>query len=94
MALRRARRDWLRAKRPRSKLRRRPDLALRRERQVRSPAHSGRRARAMASRRERPVTPRHQERRASWQHLEVAAAPGLLSQPVAVEAAAEFEQSH
>jgi hypothetical protein len=49
----------------------------------------------MASRRERPVTSRHQERLALWQHLEVAAAgPGLLSRPLAVEAAAEFEQSH
>jgi len=48
----------------------------------------------MASRRERPVTSRHQERPALWQHLEVAAEPGLLSQPVGVEVAAEFEQSH
>jgi hypothetical protein len=48
----------------------------------------------MASRRERPVTPRHQERRVMWPHLEVAAGPGLLPQLVAVGAAAEFEQSH
>ena len=70
-------------------------MALRRERRVRLPAHRGRREQAMALRQERPVTSRHQERPALWQHLEVAAAgPGLLSQPVAVEAAAEFEQSH
>ena len=88
------RRDWPLAKRPRSRLLRRLDLALRRELRVRLPAHQGRREQAMASRRERPVTSRHQERPALWQHLEVAAAgPGLLSQPVAV-AAAEFEQSH
>jgi hypothetical protein len=48
----------------------------------------------MALRRERPVTSRHQERPVMWQPLEVAAGPGLLPQPVAVEAAAEFEQSH
>ena len=36
----------------------------------------------------------HQERPALWQHLEVAAGPGLLPQPVAVEEAAEFEQLH
>ena len=63
---------------------------------MRLPAHRGRREQAMALRQERPVTSRHQERPALWQHLEVAAAagPGLLPLPVAVEAAAEFEQSH
>jgi hypothetical protein len=51
----------------------------------------------MALRQERPVTSRHQERPALWQHLEVAAGPGpgWLPQLVAVAAAAaEFEQSH
>jgi hypothetical protein len=49
----------------------------------------------MASRRERRVTPRHQERRVMWLHLEVAAGPGLLPQLVAVgAAAAEFERPH
>ena len=65
---------------------------------MRLPAHRGRREQAMASRRERPVTSRHQERPALWQHLEVAAGPGSLPQLVeAVEAAAavaEFEQPH
>jgi hypothetical protein len=46
----------------------------------------------MASRRERRVTPRHQERRVMWQHLEVAAGPGWLPQLVA--AAAAFERPH
>jgi len=36
--------------------------------------------------------PRHQEHPAMWPHLEAAAEPGLLPQPVAV--AAEFEQPH
>jgi hypothetical protein len=49
----------------------------------------------MASRRERRVTPRHQERRVMWQHLEVAAGPGWLPQLVAAgAAAAEFERPH
>jgi len=49
----------------------------------------------MASRRERPVTPRHQERRVMWQYLEVAAGPGSLPHLVAVgAAAAEFERPH
>jgi hypothetical protein len=49
----------------------------------------------MASRRERRVTPRHQERRVMWQHLEVAAGPGWLPQLVAaVAAAAAFERPH
>jgi hypothetical protein len=49
----------------------------------------------MASRREQPVTPRHQERLVMWLHLEVAAGPGWLPQLVAVgAAAAEFEQPH
>jgi len=70
-------------------------LALRRVRPVRSPARQGRRSRAMASRRERRVTPRHQERRVMWQHLEVAAGPGWLPQLVAaVAAAAAFERPH
>jgi hypothetical protein len=69
-------------------------LALRRERQVRSLAHQVRRLRATASRRERPVTPRRQERPAMWQHLEVAAGPGLLPRLVAVAAAAEFARPH
>ena len=86
-----ARRDWPRAKPPRSRLQRRLDLALRRERRVRLPAHRGRRA--MASRREPPVMPRHQERPVMWPHLVAAAAPALLPQLVAV-AAAEFEQPH
>ena len=91
----RMRRDWPQAKRPRSKLLRRPDLALRQERPARLPAHRGRRERAMASRPERPVTPRRQERPAMWQYLEVAAKPGSLPQLVAAEAAvAEFEQPH
>ena len=68
-------------------------MALRRERRVRLPAHRGRRA--MASRREPPVMPRHQERPVMWPHLEAAAEPGLLPQPVAVAVvAAEFEQPH
>ena len=88
----RARRDWPRAK-PRSRLRRRLDLALRRERRVTLPAHRGRRA--MASRRERPVTPRHQERPVMRPHLVVAAEPALLRQLVAAAlGAAEFEQPH
>jgi len=91
----RTRRDWPQAKGPRSRLLTRPDLALRRERLVRLPAHRGRREQAMALRQERPVTSRHQERPALWQHLEVAAGPGWLPQLVAVgAAAAEFEQSH
>jgi hypothetical protein len=73
-------------------------LAVRRERQVRSLAHQVRRLRATASRRERPVTPRHQERRerpVMWQHLEVAAGPGWLPHLVAAgAAAAEFERPH
>jgi hypothetical protein len=49
----------------------------------------------MASSRERRVTPRHQERRVMWQHLEVAAGPGSLPRLVAVgAAAAEFERPH
>ena len=49
----------------------------------------------MASRPERPVTPRHQERPVMRPHLEAAAEPGLLPQPVAVAVvAAEFEQPH
>jgi hypothetical protein len=47
----------------------------------------------MASRRERRATPRHQERLVMWQHLEVAATPGSLPQPVEA-AAAEFERPH
>jgi len=39
--------------------------------------------------------PRHQERPVMWPHLEAAAEPGLLPQPVAAAAAAaEFEQPH
>jgi len=68
-------------------------LALRREHPVRLPARRGRRSRAMASCRERRVTPRHQERPAMWQRLEVAAEPGSLPQLVAV-GAAEFERPH
>ncbi len=91
----RMRRDWPLGKRPRSRLLRRLDLALRRELRVRLPAHRGRRERAMASRRERPVRPRHQERPVMWPHLAVAARPGLLPQLVAVGAAAvEFDQPH
>jgi hypothetical protein len=49
----------------------------------------------MASRRERPVTPRHQARPVMGPHLEVAAEPGLLPQLVAAAVvAAEFEQLH
>jgi hypothetical protein len=49
----------------------------------------------MASRREPPVTPRHQERPVMWQHREPAAQPGWLPQLVAVAVvAAEFEQPH
>jgi hypothetical protein len=49
----------------------------------------------MALRRERRVTPRHQERRVMWLHLEVAAGPGSLPQLVAAgAAAAEFERPH
>jgi hypothetical protein len=49
----------------------------------------------MASRPERPVTPRHQERPVMWPHLEAAAEPGLLPPSVAVAVgAAEFEQPH
>jgi hypothetical protein len=70
-------------------------LALRQERQVRSLARRGRRSPAMASRRERLATPRHQERPVMWQHLEVAAGPGWLPQLVAaVAAAAAFERPH
>jgi hypothetical protein len=69
-------------------------LALRRERQVRLPAHQGRREGATASRPERPVTPRHQGRPVMWPPLEVAAEPGSLPQLEAVGAAAEFEQPH
>ena len=70
-------------------------MALRRERRVRLPARQERRSRAMASRPERPATPRHQERRVMWQHLEVAAEPALLPQLVAVAVVAvEFEQPH
>ena len=70
-------------------------MALRRVQRVRLPARQGHRERAMASRRERPVTPGHQESRVMWPHLEVAAGPGLLPQLVAVgAAAAEFEQPH
>ena len=61
---------------------------------MRLPAHRGRREQAMALRRERPVTPRHQERPVMWQPLEVAAGPGWLPQLVAVGAAAEFERPH
>jgi hypothetical protein len=62
-------------------------LALPRERQVTLPAHQ--------ERRERPVTPRHQERLVMWPHLEAAAEPALLRQLVAVAlVAAEFEQPH
>jgi hypothetical protein len=61
---------------------------------VRLPARRGRRSRAMASRRERRETPRHQERLVMWQRLEVAAGPGWLPQLVAVGAAAEFERPH
>jgi hypothetical protein len=68
-------------------------LALRRERQVRLPAHQERRERATALRPEQPVTPRHQGRPVMGPHLEVAAEPGLLPQLVAV-VAAEFEQPH
>jgi len=67
-------------------------LALRRERPVRSLAHQGRRSRAMASRRARPVTPRHPGRPVMWRHLEAAAGPGLLPQRVGAVAAEEFEQ--
>ena len=79
-------------------------MALRRERRVRLPAHRGRREQVRASRRERPVTPRHQERPVMWPDLEVAArhqgrpvmwpdpevaaGPGWLPQLVAVGAAA------
>ena len=70
-------------------------MALRRERLVRLPAHRGRREQAMASRRERRVTPRHQERPVMWPRLEAAAGPGSLPQLVAVgAAAAEFERPH
>jgi hypothetical protein len=49
----------------------------------------------MASRQERPVTLRRQERPVMWPRLEAAAGPGSLPQPVAVgAAAAEFEQPH
>jgi hypothetical protein len=49
----------------------------------------------MPSRRERPVTPRHQGRPVMGPHLEVAAEPGLLPHLVAVAVvAAEFEQPH
>ena len=62
---------------------------------MRLPVHRGRREQAMASRRERRVTPRHQERPVMWLHLEVAAEPGWLPQLVAAgAAAAEFEQPH
>ena len=62
---------------------------------MRLQAHQGRRERAMASRRERPVTPRHQERPVMRPHLEAAAEPGLLPQLVGVAVAeAEFEQPH
>ena len=64
-------------------------------RPVRLLARQGRRSRAMASRRERRVTPRHRERRVMWQHLEVAAGPGWLPQlGVAGAAAEEFERPH
>ena len=62
---------------------------------MRLPAHQERREQAMASRRERPVTPRHQGRPVMGPYLEVAAEPGLLPQLVAVAVvAAEFEQPH
>jgi hypothetical protein len=62
---------------------------------VRLPAHQERREQAMASRRERPVTPRHQGRPVMWAHLEGAAGPGLLPPSVAVAVgAAGFEQPH
>jgi hypothetical protein len=48
----------------------------------------------MASRRDRRVTPRHQERPVMWQRLKVAAGPGSLPRLVAVGAAAEFERPH
>ena len=49
----------------------------------------------MASRRERRVTPRRQERPVMWPRLEAAAGPGSLPQLVAVgAAAAEFERPH
>ena len=92
MAGQRTRRDWPQAKRLCSRLLRRPDLALRRERLVRLPAHRGRREQEMASRRERRVTPRHQERPVMWQHLEVAAGPGSLLQLAAAEEEEEFER--
>jgi hypothetical protein len=70
-------------------------LALRQERQVRSLARRGRRSPAMASRRERLATPRHQGRPVMGPDLEVAAEPGLLPQLVAVAVvAAEFERPH
>ena len=70
-------------------------MAEQRARRVRLPARQGRRERAMASRRERPVTPRHQERPVMSPHPEVAAGPGALPQLVAVgAAAAEFERPH
>jgi hypothetical protein len=68
-------------------------LALRQAQRVRWPARQGRRERAMASRRERPVTPRHQERPGMWPHLEVAAGPGSLPQLVAA-GEEEFERPH
>ena len=61
---------------------------------MRLPARQGRRERAMASRRERRATPRHQERPVMWQHLEVAAGPGSLPHLVVVGAAEEFERPH
>jgi hypothetical protein len=62
---------------------------------VRLPAHQERREQAMASRRERPATPRHQGRPVMGPHLEVAAEPGLLPHLVAVAVVvAEFEQPH
>ena len=61
---------------------------------MRLPAHRGRPEQAMALRRERPVTSRHQERPVMWQLLEVAAGPEWLPQLVAGAAAAEFERPH
>ncbi|PYK42951.1 MAG: hypothetical protein DME46_08720 [Verrucomicrobia bacterium] len=68
---------------------------MRLELRARWSAHQGRRERAMASRPERPVMPRHQGRPVMWPFLEAAAGPGSLPQLVAVGAvAAEFEQPH
>jgi hypothetical protein len=62
---------------------------------VRLPVRRERRSRVMASRRERPVTLRRQERPVMWPRLEAAAGPGSLPRLVAVAAAAaEFERPH